>query len=358
MGWKARAAMEQADAMQMDAQTRQMLGYEQKNLMGSQEKLQAAQTSEIAPNALSQRTLQGAQTGMVGAETAEIGPNAVSHRSLEAAQEAEGRARVGLMGSEMGVNTARIPNINMDTQIRGLGMQPISPEEGGAIGDAIGGRQLFNRGTADVRPVTAEEAGALHDHLTGKAAGGNLKLTAGDTKVPGKGDGTVDKVPAMLAPGEAVLNKPAAEKLGRDNIAALNAVGHAEQQAGKQAPAPAGKAPAQKTPGKPAGGHQAKAAPSAPAKGAKPAGKAPGKPAPQGFSKGCSKVQELAKGTHEVKAGKSATTPKIDPGALQALAGMLGQGGGGGMVPPGGAPGAGGPPQVGGGKPPMGRGMV
>lgn len=47
----------------------------------------------------------------------------------------------------------------------------------------------------------------------------------GLTKVPGKGSGKVDTKPMMLAPGEAVLNKAAAEHLGRGVIKALNALG-------------------------------------------------------------------------------------------------------------------------------------
>ena len=47
----------------------------------------------------------------------------------------------------------------------------------------------------------------------------------GKTRVPGKGDPRVDSQPAMLAPGEAVLNAPAAEHLGRDVIDLLNAIG-------------------------------------------------------------------------------------------------------------------------------------
>lgn len=47
----------------------------------------------------------------------------------------------------------------------------------------------------------------------------------GMTRVPGQGSGKVDKVPAMLAPGEAVLNKGAADKMGRGMIAKANAAG-------------------------------------------------------------------------------------------------------------------------------------
>jgi hypothetical protein len=47
----------------------------------------------------------------------------------------------------------------------------------------------------------------------------------GTARVPGKGSGKVDTVPAMLAPGEAVLNKGAAETIGRGLIAKANAAG-------------------------------------------------------------------------------------------------------------------------------------
>lgn len=61
--------------------------------------------------------------------------------------------------------------------------------------------------------------------------------TDGVGKVPGKGDGTVDTQRTILAPGEAVLNKGAAEHLGRDTIALLNAVGlHKMGMSGPGAP--------------------------------------------------------------------------------------------------------------------------
>lgn len=52
----------------------------------------------------------------------------------------------------------------------------------------------------------------------------------GKTRVPGHGDGTEDTVPSMLAPGEAVLNKEAADHLGRGTINILNAIGLAKRQ--------------------------------------------------------------------------------------------------------------------------------
>lgn len=58
------------------------------------------------------------------------------------------------------------------------------------------------------------------------------KYSKGTSKVPGKGDGKTDTVAAKLAPGEAVLNKAAAEHLGRPVIDLLNAVGQAKMGLG------------------------------------------------------------------------------------------------------------------------------
>lgn len=55
-----------------------------------------------------------------------------------------------------------------------------------------------------------------------KMLGGFAK---GLVRVPGKGSGKKDKVLVKLAPGEAVLNKAAADKMGRGLIGALNKMG-------------------------------------------------------------------------------------------------------------------------------------
>lgn len=150
-----------------------------------------------------------------------------------------------------------------------------------------------------------------------------VTASKGMVKVPGKDQG-VDTVPAVLRPREAVLVPGAADEVGRDNIAALNMKHNAieaHSQAGQQSKPPAAKSPPAKAM-TPAKGKASQRPPQAAAKGKD------GKPAPKG-----GKQQELAHGTHMVKPGASAKTPKIDPGALQALMGMMG-GGGGGMTPP------------------------
>lgn len=52
-----------------------------------------------------------------------------------------------------------------------------------------------------------------------------LGLKKGIARVPGKGNGMKDTVKAKLAPGEAVLNKAAADHMGRGLIGALNKAG-------------------------------------------------------------------------------------------------------------------------------------
>lgn len=56
----------------------------------------------------------------------------------------------------------------------------------------------------------------------------------GKPRVPGRGTG--DKIPALLTPGEAVLTKRAAEKVGRSKIAAMNKssqAGEAQERPGR-----------------------------------------------------------------------------------------------------------------------------
>jgi hypothetical protein len=69
----------------------------------------------------------------------------------------------------------------------------------------------FARGTPSVQPRSNYPFGAGY--------------LFGQTAVPGQGSGTTDTVPAMLAPHEAVLNRAAADMLGRGLISALNARG-------------------------------------------------------------------------------------------------------------------------------------
>lgn len=82
----------------------------------------------------------------------------------------------------------------------------------------------FDGPTRDQLQADAEADAQLELEARDRAKKGT-GYKRGVTKVPGKGSGKVDTKPAMLAPGEAVLNKAAAEHLGRGVIKALNALG-------------------------------------------------------------------------------------------------------------------------------------
>ena len=192
--------------------------------------------------------LRDAEAYRTNQEGAQVGPNAESQRNLQSQQ-----------GGFYGAQTRSLND--------------------------LGG---YSKGTPNVpdRPATPAEMHFFHQHL--------LAAKQGATKVPGKGPSTVDTVPAMLAPREAVLNEHAADLIGRDKIAAANAIGVAHQKA-------QGKGMVSSRPAQP-------------------------------------KPQKMSGGTHMVGHGKSAKTPtKIDPQALLSLMGAM-QGGQAGQ--------AGGPPQA------------
>ena len=105
------------------------------------------------------------------------------------------------------------------------------------------GQSLSNPDSAAAREQASYEASKKEDDLRsrmelqdslrrefapikpGKRYSLGYSLKTGTEKVPGKGSGKVDTVDAKLAPGEAVLNKAAAEHLGRGFIKMLNHMG-------------------------------------------------------------------------------------------------------------------------------------
>lgn len=137
---------------------------------------QVNQNAEVALNAGAARGLQLAETFKSGEEARQIAPNALANR--------------GLIGAQTKTLT-----------------QLTDP-----IGD-VGFRALYaGAGQAGINPATVPIKRGLG-------------LKTGTAKVPGKGDGMKDTVDAKLAPGEAVLNKAAAEHLGRGLISLLNKLG-------------------------------------------------------------------------------------------------------------------------------------
>lgn len=109
----------------------------------------------------------------------------------------------------------------------GLGMAP----------PVIG--QTFGMGALSLPQAAPRTGGFEYDPETGAytlrgrgrvpendtRSGYTPRYAKGTARVPGKGDGTKDTVKAKLAPGEAVLNKSAANTLGRGLIQRLNAHG-------------------------------------------------------------------------------------------------------------------------------------
>jgi hypothetical protein len=304
----------------------------------AQANLANANAGQVAANAASQRALQDKQAGYYGAQgfkTAQEGntvaPLAQSTIGLQGHQGSyydstgsaalmHGNAALQDSSSLTGLRGAQEGQIGAETNTINSDLAPA-----GGAGDFLQNR--FHAGTADVlRPLTDQELHMIHQHL---CMGGTVHAMGGMSQVPGQatpaaqvGTQASDKVPAMLAPDEAVLNKHGADIIGRDKIAAANAIGnHMATQERQNAPteqaAPQRKAPA----GRPA-----------PGKGMiQPKGKAAPAPAVS--------HQKLAGGTHQVAHGKSAKTPtKIDPAAAMALLQMA-RGGGGMPTPqPGGMP--------------------
>lgn len=80
----------------------------------------------------------------------------------------------------------------------------------------------FSNPFADDKPFGLDSIGASRPSFFSLT---DFGFSQGTERVPGHGSGHVDTVPAMLAPGEAVLNRAAAENFGRGNIAQLNAAG-------------------------------------------------------------------------------------------------------------------------------------
>lgn len=165
---------------------------------------------------------QEAGSGRISAEasaqnaatTASLAPSAIERdmaeaerlRTLTGLMPAESASRIGLESSQAAVNRVTA--------------QPLTAEQFIAaydLGTGSSSRGMRRRSVFD--PDRPARTGL------GLDMGTPLSFAKGVSKVPGKGDGTQDTVKAKLAPGEAVLNKAAAEGMGRGLIAALNAAG-------------------------------------------------------------------------------------------------------------------------------------
>ena len=289
----------------------------------------------------------GAITGALGTENALRAAQANETNTRTSTLQPLAQSSIASTQAGIGETQARTGLYNTQSHVAGLDLYPVNDTIAHVFHAGMtNANSAFRPQTDDgSQPVTTQNNVSILDHFK-----------AGTEKVPGKGTGKVDTVPAMLAPGEAVLNKGAAEHMGRGNIKQLNQIGLAKMGSGvggKGMPAPKGvqkhaqgtdMVPASKV--APAPGQMITSGtwgetpppPPQPTPGGfgkrlvRPPGPVPG------FAKGTSKVpsafytkkdaaplkpQALAKGTHNVMPGKSPTTPKAGPkGLANVLAAM------------------------------------
>jgi hypothetical protein len=244
----------------------------------------------LAQEALSKAPLNSAQAGLISNEAAEVGQNAAAARGVQAATAAATRAsafkttqeggqvapiaqsEIGLRGAQAGYSgalakAANAPfdpaNLSFEARVKdfntlghpyevpapaasALGTSsPINTSTYRSIGD--GGPQGSATASVAVQPRPQWADDYMQDRQQ------DAGYSSGTSHVPGQGDGTVDTVPAMLAPGEAVLNKGAAEHMGRGMIAAVNKIGLARMAASSSGAPDAKSGSAKQPKGKPAG---------------------------------------------------------------------------------------------------------
>lgn len=195
----------------------------------SEAELRRAQTAAVPITTESEAALRAAQATQAQVAAAQLPLATQIEQQRAATESSEAGARSRLLGAQT------------QSTLRPFG-QVSDPELYGAYfgfrGNNIYGGQDQNQtqgGTYEGKSVTDQPAApggnSFLDLIRGQyhAEGtADVSYRAGATKVPGKGSGKVDTVPAMLAPHEAVLNKGAAEHMGRDNITKLNKIGLAK----------------------------------------------------------------------------------------------------------------------------------
>lgn len=209
------------------------------NLRAAQAGLLGAQTTALPQTTASEIGLRSAQAGLTGAQTnltnvnASILPQtAASEIALRGAQAGQASSQSGYYGALADDTRNKLAPANdaVKDSTRNLNAaNKVGGNYSGGLGGFLGGLSSFFGGGAPAPgPAATPSAGIVPVSTSPRGLnpdGTPVKLSKGTSRVPGKGDGTVDKVPAKLAPGEAVLNKGAADLAGRDAIEKLNARG-------------------------------------------------------------------------------------------------------------------------------------
>lgn len=128
-------------------------------------------------------------------------------------------AQSSLQRSQAGQNAATTAGINLQTQ---LAQEPINP----LFADILAQRLGFT--SAPAFSESSLGRGLLAPSAFDTSFSGGLNTRRRFAKGTAKVSNSTDTVPALLTPGEAVLNVGAAEQVGRGLIAALNQIGLAK----------------------------------------------------------------------------------------------------------------------------------
>lgn len=218
------------------------------------------------------QTEANARAGLLNQQTAQVAANDASSRLVNTNNNNLTRVQAASLAAktpgDIGLTTAQT---NLYRQ-QGIGLEGINslgglsdiygsyilhhPENAGAVDDVLnapaykefrdsfapvplfgpraGGTGLPVANTVETRPVAAGFSRVTKVGPNGDSSFKDVPIKKDDTRlgfkrgiarVPGKGNGMKDTVKAKLAPGEAVLNKAAADHMGRGLIGALNKAG-------------------------------------------------------------------------------------------------------------------------------------
>jgi hypothetical protein len=197
----------------------------------------------LGQTAQSEAGLRSAQAGLATSQT-QTNPAEAAAREAQAYGMAGAEHGLGGYYSALGgATTARVPSE--------IGLAGTQAGEAAARTSSIPGLNLPNLlGAGGIPSASGGPSSPLNinpeDHAMGTS---RINAMNGKTSVPGKmppkGQNT-DVTPANLTPGEAVLNRGAAEHLGRDVIDVLNAIGNIKMhgdQGATQGAGPATQAP-------------------------------------------------------------------------------------------------------------------
>ena len=186
----------------------------QAGLQGALARQHDATTDLLPGQAISENKLRGAQAGHLDAMTADLeAPLTPELAHLIAGAYGKTPGRNDSFSNYSSLFTPRTPANSRFISVGGGGSaQPAPASPAPARTSAF---------TAP-RSQSPVLGGMGYDNWVDPTTRG---FSHGTAEIEAPGDGTVDTQPAMLADGEAVLNKAAAEHLGRDFIEALNTAG-------------------------------------------------------------------------------------------------------------------------------------